>query len=132
MSTQDPISEMLNIIHNGQVSKKDKVNVLSSSVKINILQVLIEEGFILKYKVCNGNIKPVLEIFLKYYRRNKPVIDSIKRISRPGLRVYKNKNELPQVLSGMGIAIISTSKGVMTDKKARKLNIGGEVLCYVS
>lgn len=131
MSMQDPIADMLNIIRNGQVVKKDKVSVLSSSIKIAIIKVLKEEGFVKEYLVIHG-VKPILEIFLKYYRDNLPVIENISRVSRPGLRVYKNKNKLPVVMSGMGIAIVSTSKGMMTDKKARKLNIGGEIICYVS
>lgn len=131
MSMQDPIADMLNVIRNGQVARKNKVNIISSLVKVNIIKVLIEEGFIKDYVVRN-DIKPILEIFLKYYRNNLPVIDRIERVSRPGLRVYKNKNTLPIVMSGMGIAIVSTSKGIMTDKAARKLNIGGEIMCYVS
>lgn len=131
MSTQNPISEMLNIIRSGQAAKKDRVNVSSSAIKIAIVKVLEKEGFIEKYLVRNNN-KPILEIFLKYYRGNKPVIENIKCVSKPRLRVYKNKNSLPKVMSGMGVAIISTSKGVMTDKNARDLNVGGEVMCYVS
>lgn len=131
MSTQDPIADMLTIIRNGQVAKKNKVYIISSTVKVAIAQVLREEGFIQRYFIQN-NAKPVLEIFLKYYQNKIPVIDNIKRISRPGLRVYKNTTKLPQVMSGMGIVIVSTSGGVMTAKKARKLNIGGEIMCYVS
>lgn len=131
MSMQDPIADMLNVIRNGQIARKDKVNIMSSSIKVNMIKVLMEEGFIKGYLVQNG-VKPILEVFLKYYRNNLPVIDKIERVSKPSLRVYKNKNTLPIVMSGMGIAIISTSKGVMTDKKARKLNIGGEIMCYVS
>lgn len=131
MNIQDPIADMINVIHNGQIAKKDKVTVVSSSIKVAIVSVLSEEGFIEKYLVRN-TVKPTLEIFLKYHHRNKPVIDKIKRISRPGLRVYKNINHLPRIMSGMGIAIVSTSKGVMTDKKARKLHVGGEIMCYVS
>lgn len=131
MSTQDPIADMLTIIRNGQISKKNKIYVMSSTIKIAIVKVLFEEGFIKSFFVQN-DIKPVLEIFLKYYQHNKPVIDSINRVSRPGLRIYKNKKNLPQILSGMGSVIISTSKGVMTAKKARELNIGGEIICYVS
>lgn len=130
MSTQDPISEMLTVIRNGQSSKKDKVCVFSSVIKIAIVRVLQEEGFIKKYNIKNEKIF-ILEIFLKYYHKKKPVIESIQRISRPGLRVYKRKNELPYVMSGMGIAIISTSKGIITDKKARQINVGGEIICYV-
>lgn len=132
MSTQDPISEMLTIIRNGQISGKDMVYVQCSKVKVSVVKVLLEEGFIKKYFIQNSVDKPILEIFLKYYKHNKPVIENIKRISRPGLRIYKSSQTLPQVMSGMGIVIISTSKGLMTDKKARQLNLGGEIICYVS
>lgn len=131
MSMQDPISEMLTAIRNGQNAKKDKICVLSSVVKVAIVNVLQEEGFIKKYDI-KESVVSVLEIFLKYYHSKKPVIDNIQRVSRPGLRIYKRKNALPNVMSGMGIAIISTSKGIMTDKRARQINVGGEVICYVS
>lgn len=131
MSTQDPISNMLTVIRNGQNAKKDKVFISSSIMKVSIANILQEEGFIEKYVVKN-NIISVLEIFLKYYHKKKPVIDSIKRVSRPGLRVYKKRKALPYVMSGMGIVIVSTSKGIMTDKKARQINVGGEIICYVS
>lgn len=131
MSTQDPISEMLTAIRNGQSAKKDVVCVSSSLIKIAIVRVLKEEGFINKYNVINRKIS-ILEIFLKYLHKRKPVIDNIKRVSRPGLRVYKKKKTLPYVMSGMGIVIISTSKGIITDKKARQINVGGEIICYVS
>lgn len=131
MSMQDPISEMLTAIRNGQNAKKEKICVLSSIMKISIVDVLQEEGFIKKYDIIK-NVVFVLEIFLKYYHKKKPVIDNIQRVSRPGLRIYKKKDVLPNVMSGMGIAIISTSKGIMTDKRARQINVGGEVICYVS
>ncbi|URJ27984.1 30S ribosomal protein S8 [Candidatus Blochmannia vicinus] len=131
MSMQDSISEMLTTIRNGQISKKEKICTPSSTIKVAIANVLAEEGFIKKYNI-KDNVKPVLEIFLKYYQKRKPVIDTIKRISRPGLRIYRKRRELPQVMSGMGIVIISTSKGIITDNKARQLNIGGEIICYVS
>lgn len=131
MSMQDPIAEMLTNIRNGQIAKKVKVRISSSVVKIDIIKVLEEEGFIQKYFVTNG-VKPILEIFLKYCKNGTPVIERIKRISRPGLRVYSNVKQLPQVMSGMGVVIISTSKGIMTAKTARKLKIGGEIICYVS
>lgn len=131
MSMQDPISEMLTAVRNGQNSKKDKVCVPSSIMKVAIVHVLKEEGFINKYNIKDDKI-PILEIFLKYFHKKKPVIDNIKRISRPGLRVYKKNKTLPYVMSGMGIAIISTSKGIITDKKARQINVGGEIICYVS
>lgn len=131
MSMQDPISEMLTAIRNGQNAKKDKICVFSSVIKIAIVHVLQEEGFIKKYNIQHDSVS-ILEIFLKYYQKKKPVIDSIQRISRPGLRIYKKKKVLPYVMSGMGIAIISTSKGIITDKKARQINVGGEIICYVS
>lgn len=131
MSMQDSIANMLTTIRNGQISKKEKVCTPSSTIKVAIAHVLVEEGFIKKYNV-QDSIKPTLEVFLKYYQKRKPVIDIIKRISRPGLRIYKKRKELPQVMSGMGIVIISTSKGVITDNKARQLNVGGEIICYVS
>lgn len=131
MSMQDPIADMLTVIRNGQMAKKDKVCIASSTVKVAIIRVLMEEGFIHKF-LNKISVTPILEIFLKYYKYNIPVIDNIKRISRPGLRVYKNVKNLPQIMSGMGIVIISTSKGVMTAKNARKLHIGGEIMCYVS
>ncbi|URJ30166.1 30S ribosomal protein S8 [Blochmannia endosymbiont of Camponotus sp.] len=131
MSMQDSIAEMLTTIRNGQISKKEKICTPSSTIKVAIAAVLAEEGFIKKYNVTD-NVKPILEIFLKYYQKRKPVIDTIKRISRPGLRIYRKKKELPQIMSGMGIVIISTSKGIITDNKARQLNVGGEIICYVS
>lgn len=131
MSMQDPISAMLTAIRNGQSAKKDKICVVSSIVKVAIVRVLQEEGFIKKYDVKKDVIS-FLEIFLKYYHKKKPVIDSIQRVSRPGLRIYKKKTALPYVISGMGIAIISTSKGIITDRKARQINVGGEIICYVS
>ncbi|WP_331828354.1 30S ribosomal protein S8 [Candidatus Blochmannia sp. SNP] len=131
MSMQDSIAEMLTTIRNGQISKKEKICTPSSTIKIAIANVLAEEGFINQYNIKN-NVKPILEIFLKYYQKRKPVIDTIQRISRPGLRIYRKRKELPQVMSGMGIVIISTSKGIITDNKARQLNVGGEIICYVS
>lgn len=131
MSIQDPISEMLTAIRNGQNAKKYKICVFSSVIKIAIVQVLQEEGFIKRYNVKSNGIS-MLEIFLKYYQKKKPVIEYIQRVSRPGLRIYKKKSALPYVMSGMGIAIISTSQGIITDKKARKINVGGEIICYVS
>ncbi|WP_159714558.1 30S ribosomal protein S8 [Blochmannia endosymbiont of Camponotus nipponensis] len=131
MSMQDSIAEMLTTIRNGQISKKEKIFTPSSTMKVAIVNVLVEEGFIQKYNIKDG-VKPTLEVFLKYYKKRKPVIDIIKRVSRPGLRIYKKRKELPQVMSGMGVVIVSTSKGVITDNKARQLNVGGEIICYVS
>ncbi|MFI4819107.1 MAG: 30S ribosomal protein S8 [Enterobacterales bacterium] len=130
MSMQDPISDMLTIIRNGQISKKKKVYVPYSIFKKEILNILYKEGFIENYKI-EKNIKNILKIKLKYFK-GKPVIENIKRISKPSLRIYKKYKKLPKVISGMGIAIISTSKGIMSDKTAREFFIGGEIICYVS
>ncbi len=130
MSMSDPIADLLTRIRNGQTSNKANVICPSSVKKQNVLKVLEEEGFIESFTVSEDS-KPQISIKLKYFE-GKPVIASIKRISRPGLRIYKGTNELPRVLGGLGIAIISTSKGLMSDKKARELGHGGEILCYVS
>lgn len=130
MSMQDPISDMLTRIRNGQKSNKFLVTMPSSNLKLSISNVLKKEGYIENYDI-KGKIKPKLEIILKYFQ-GKGVIENIQRISRPGLRIYKNKNNLPKVISGLGIAILSTSKGVITDYQARKLGIGGEIICYIS
>ena len=130
MSMSDPIADLLTRIRNGQTSNKASVICPSSVKKQNVLKVLEEEGFIEGFSVSTKS-KPEISIKLKYFE-GKPVIASIKRISRPGLRIYKGTNELPKVLGGLGIAIISTSKGLMSDKKARELGHGGEILCYVS
>ncbi|MGK2896893.1 MAG: 30S ribosomal protein S8 [Candidatus Makana argininalis] len=130
MSMQDPISDMLTIIRNGQISKKKKVYVTYSIFKKEIIKTLYQEGFITKYTI-KKDIKSYIEIKLKYFK-GKSVIENIKRISKPSLRVYKKYKKLPKVIYGMGIAIVSTSKGIMSDKQARKLLIGGEIICYVS
>jgi small subunit ribosomal protein S8 len=130
MSMTDPISDMLTWIRNGQGAGKVEVSMPSSKLKINIARVLKEEGYIEDYQVM-GDAKPMLVVRLRYYE-GKPVIEEIHRASRPGLRMYKGKNELPRIRGGLGVAIISTSRGVMTDKAARSLGEGGEVLCYVA
>ena len=130
MSMHDPISDMLTRIRNAQRSNKVAVAMPSSKLKCAIAQVLKEEGYIEDFSVSN-DAKPVLSINLKYYA-GRPVIEQIKRVSRPGLRVYKGSNEIPTVMNGLGIAIVSTSKGVMTDRKARAAGIGGELLCIVA
>lgn len=130
MSMQDPIADMLTQIRNGQLSEKEDVKMPSSKSKIAVLQVLQDEGYIVNFRVQAGD-KPYLQVFLKYFD-GKPVIKQIRRVSRPGLRVYKRKDELPKVMGGLGIAIISTSRGVMSDKKARAEGQGGEVLCFVA
>ena len=131
MSMNDPISDMLTRIRNGQSSNKKNVSMLSSSAKKAIAEVLKNEGYIIDFEVITENSIDNLVIQLKYHQ-GLPVIEDIQRSSRPGLRVYKNKEDLPQVLGGLGVAIISTSAGVMSDKEAREKGIGGEVICTVS
>ncbi|MEE8428664.1 MAG: 30S ribosomal protein S8 [Gammaproteobacteria bacterium] len=131
MTMTDPISDLLTRVRNGQMVGKVQVAMPSSKVKQSIAKVLKDEGYIADFEVRDVDNKPELVITLKYYE-GKPVIDRIERISRPGLRIYKGKDELPKVLGGLGIAIISTSQGVMSDRAARAAGHGGEVLCVVS
>ena len=130
MSMTDPIADMLTRIRNGLSANKMKVSMPSSKVKKSVAQVLKDEGYINDFAEQDIDGKPVLNVTLKYYQ-GKPVIESISRVSRPGLRVYKGKNELPTVMGGLGVAIVSTSAGVMTDRAARAAGHGGEVLCTV-
>ena len=132
MTMSDPIADMLTRIRNANTAKHDTVDVPASKMKIAIANILVDEGYVEKYDlVDNGNFKDI-RITLKYGKdKNDKIIAGLKRISKPGLRVYAAKDELPKVLGGLGIAIISTNKGVMTDKKARQLNVGGEVLAFV-
>ena len=130
MSMQDPIADMLTRIRNGQAANKVAISMPSSKLKVAIASVLAEEGYVESFKVVEGS-KPELEITLKYFQ-NKPVVESIQRVSRPGLRIYKRKDDLPQVMGGLGIAVVSTSKGVMTDRAARQAGLGGEIICYVA
>ncbi len=131
MPTTDPIADMLTRIRNGQMVRKAFVLVPSSKIKVAIARILLEEGFIQGYEVTNDRPQPNIRVWLKYDENRKPVLTGLKRVSKPGRRVYKGKRELPWVLSGLGIAIVSTPKGVMTDQQARRLGVGGEVLCYV-
>ena len=131
MSMSDPIADLLTRIRNAQAARKESVSVPSSKQKVDIVKVLEAEGYIAGYSVEDNDGKPVLTIRLKYYQ-DRPVIETIRRVSRPGLRVYKKKTELPKVQGGLGIAIVSTSRGVMTDRQARAEGHGGEVLCVVS
>jgi small subunit ribosomal protein S8 len=126
---QDTLADMFTRIRNGHMAEKQAVSMPSSKVKVSIAQVLKDEGYITEFSV-EGDVKPVLNVELKYFE-GKPVIEEIKRVSRPGLRIYKNANELPQVSNGLGVAIISTSKGVMADRAARSAGVGGEVICTV-
>ena len=132
MTMSDPIADMLTRIRNANTAKHDTVDVPSSKMKLAIADILLEEGYIKKYNLIDeGNFKTI-RITLKYgVDRNDRIISGLKRISKPGLRVYAGKEELPRVLGGLGIAIISTNQGVVTDKKARELEVGGEVLAYV-
>jgi len=129
MSMTDPIADMLTRIRNGQVARKVSVEMPDSSKKRAIAAVLKQEGYITDFSV-NEDKKPVLTVQLKYHL-GKPVIESLQRVSRPGLRIYKTKDELPKIMGGLGVAIISTSKGLMTDRAARAAGHGGEVLCSV-
>ena len=132
MSMTDPIADLLTRIRNGQSSGKTEVSMPASKVKLAIAKVLKEEGYIEDFaSTSSAEGKPTLAVQLKYYQ-GRPVIDRLERISRPGLRVYKGKDELPAVLGGLGIAIVSTSQGVMSDRQARAAGHGGEVLCIVS
>ena len=128
----DPIADMLTRIRNDNTAKHDTVDVPSSKMKLSIAKILLDEGYIKAYELAdNGNFKDI-HITLKYGKdKNEKIISGLKRISKPGLRVYASKDELPKVLGGLGIAIISTNQGVVTDKEARKLNVGGEVLAFV-
>lgn len=131
MSMSDPIADMLTRIRNAQSVDKASVNMPSSKLKVAIATVLRDEGYINGFEVKANDGKPVLEITLKYYAGN-PVIERIERVSKPGLRIYKGRQAIPQVMNGLGVAIVSTSRGVMTDRKARTEGVGGEVLCYVA
>jgi small subunit ribosomal protein S8 len=127
----DPISDMLTRIRNAQMVEKAVVNVPASTIKRAILKVLKDEGYIQDFADQTVDGKPMIEVRLKYYA-GRPVIERLERVSRPGLRQYRGKQKLPQVLGGLGTAIVSTSKGVMTDSAARKAGLGGEVLCFVA
>jgi len=131
MSMSDPIADMLTRIRNAQAVEKVSVKMPSSKVKVAIAQVLKDEGYIEDYAVRGETAKPELEMQLKYYA-GRPVIERIERVSKPGLRIYKGAEDLPRVMNGLGVAIVSTSSGVMTDRKARAQGVGGEVLCVVA
>ncbi|MBT9495144.1 30S ribosomal protein S8 [Roseateles oligotrophus] len=131
MSMSDPIADMLTRIRNAQSVEKVNVVMPSSKLKVAIAKVLKDEGYIDSFAVRGEAARPELEIALKYYA-GKPVIERIERVSRPGLRIYKGRHDIPQVMNGLGVAIVTTPQGVMTDRKARQAGIGGEVLCYVA
>ena len=132
MTMSDPIADMLTRIRNANAAKHDTVDLPASKMKLAIAKILLDEGYIAKYDIIEDGAFKTIHITLKYGAdKNEKIISGIKRISKPGLRVYANKEELPQVLGGLGTAIISTNHGVITDKEARKLNVGGEVLAFV-
>ena len=132
MTMSDPIADMLTRSRNANTAKHDTVDVPASKMKIAIADILVDEGYIAKYDLVEDGSFKTLHITLKYgVDKNEKVISGIKRISKPGLRVYANTEDIPRVLGGLGIAILSTNKGVVTDKEARKLGVGGEVLCFV-
>ena len=127
----DPIADMLTKIRNASSARHEKVDIHLSKLKLEIIKIFKNEGYIKNFKLVDENRKPVIRIFLKYDRSNKPVITNLKRVSSPGLRVYKNKTSIPRIFNGLGTTVISTSHGVLTGKKAREQGIGGEVLCYI-
>jgi small subunit ribosomal protein S8 len=131
MSMSDPIADMLTRIRNAQMVQKSNVSMPASKLKVAIAQVLKEEGYIDGFTLRGDSVKRELEVELKYYS-GRPVIERIERVSRPGLRVYKGNHDLPKVMNGLGVAIVTTPKGVMTDRRARQAGVGGEVLCYVA
>ena len=132
MTTSDPIADMLTRIRNANTAKHDTVDVPASKMKIAIADILVDEGYIVKYDIIEENNFKTIRITLKYGAdKNEKIMSGIKRISKPGLRVYAGKDKIPQVLGGLGIAILSTNQGIITDKQARKLQVGGEVLAFV-
>jgi small subunit ribosomal protein S8 len=132
MSMSDPIADMLTRIRNANTAKHNTVDVPSSKMKEAIAGILVDEGYVSGYEVIEDGVKKTMRITLKYGAdKNEKVISGIKRISKPGLRVYANKDEMPRVLGGLGVAIVSTNKGIITDKQARKLGVGGEVIAFV-
>ncbi|MEG0250811.1 MAG: 30S ribosomal protein S8 [Peptostreptococcus sp.] len=131
MTMTDPIADMLTRIRNANSVKHDTVDVPASSIKKELARILLEEGFVRGYDVIEDGKQGIIRIQLKYGQEGERVISGLKRISKPGMRIYANSEELPKVLNGLGIAVISTSHGILTDKQARQKNVGGEVICYV-
>jgi small subunit ribosomal protein S8 len=131
VSMTDPLADMLTRIRNASMARHEKVDIPSSNIKTSIAKVLKNEGYIKNYKVIKDNKQGILRIYLKYGLKNEPVIEGIKRVSKPGRRVYSPYNKIPRVRSGYGVMILSTSKGILTDREARKLKVGGELLCAV-
>ena len=131
MTMTDPIADVLTRIRNANVVKHETVDVPASNIKKEIARILLEEGFVKGYDVIEDGKQGIIRLQLKYGIEGERVISGLKRISKPGMRVYSSKDEIPKVLNGLGVAIMSTSKGILTDKEARKENVGGEVICYV-
>jgi len=131
MSVSDPLGDAFTKIRNAYRAKKDKVDLKGSKMLLRIVDILKREGFIQDYRFIEDNKQGIIRVYLRYLDKRRPALIDIKRISKPGRRIYVNKNEIPRVLSGIGIAILTTSKGILTDKEARKEKVGGEVICYV-
>lgn len=131
MVMTDPIADLLTRIRNANTIRREVLEVPTSKIKKEILRILLDEGYISSYEDYNDGVVPMIKINLKYGKNKEKVITGLKRISKPGLRVYCKKDNIPRVLSGLGVAIISTSKGIMADREARKLGLGGEVICYI-
>lgn len=131
MVMTDPIADMLTRIRNGNHAKHESVDIPASNIKKELANILLEEGYVKGFDVIDDGKQGIIRVELKYTEENERVITGIKRISKPGLRVYVNKEEIPRVLGGLGIAVVSTSRGILTDKSARKQGVGGEVICYV-
>ncbi len=131
MAMTDPVADMLTRIRNALQARHSEIKLPSSTLKVEIARILKEEGYVKDYRVSTGDERPQLGILLKYTSDKKATITSIKRVSKPGLRIYVNSQKIPRVLNGLGVAIVSTSRGVMTDKNAREVGVGGEVLCTV-
>ena len=131
MAITDPIADMLTRIRNACMASFEAVDIPASKLKQEISRILKEEGYIREIKIINDQVQDILRLYLKYDNANRPIINNLKRISKPGRRVYVKKDDIPRVLGGLGIAILSTSKGIMTDKNTRKAQLGGEVLCYI-
>lgn len=131
MSMTDPIADLLTRIRNAIIARHDRVDVPASKIKVAIVRILKDEGFIKNFKVSKDNKQGMIRIFLKYSDRNTPVINGLERVSTPGRRIYQKSTEILPVLSGLGVAIVSTSVGVMTDKEARRQNVGGEMICQI-
>jgi small subunit ribosomal protein S8 len=131
VSLSDPISDMLTVLRNANRAKKEKVDIPASKLKMEIIKIFKNEGYIKNFKLIEEGSRSYIRIYLKYTQTGDSIIHNMKRVSKPGLRVYRRRSELPRIFNGYGTTIISTSRGVLTDKKAREQNVGGEVICYI-